>query len=89
MFIVKILSQYVSSIIMPIIRRTRPCIWCSALVVLAVVVWSWVVSCLHCVKVTVEQYYYVINDCKKNNYKKLYTVLLAWVFLPFIHVIKF
>ena len=26
------------------------CIWCSALVVLAVVVWSWVVSCVHCVK---------------------------------------
>jgi len=24
------------------------CIWCSALVVLAVVVWSWVVSCVHC-----------------------------------------
>ena len=30
------------------------CIWCSALVVLAVVVCSWVVSCLHCVKVTVR-----------------------------------
>ena len=28
------------------------CIWCSAPVVLAVVVWSWVVSCVHCVKVT-------------------------------------
>ena len=24
------------------------CIWCSALVVLAVVVWSWVVSCVQC-----------------------------------------
>jgi len=30
------------------------CIWCSALVVLAVVVWSWVISCVHCVKVTVR-----------------------------------
>jgi len=30
------------------------CICCSALVVLAVVVWSWVVSCVHCVKVTVR-----------------------------------
>ena len=30
------------------------CLWCSALVVLAVVVWSWVVRCLHCVKVTVR-----------------------------------
>jgi len=53
-FIVKLLSQHVSGIIMPIIRRTRPCIyycmWCSALVVLAVVVCSWVVSCVHCVK---------------------------------------
>ena len=29
-------------------------IWCSALVVLAVVVCSWVVSCVHCVKVTVH-----------------------------------
>jgi len=29
------------------------CVWCSALVVLAVVVWSCVVSCVHCVKVTV------------------------------------
>jgi len=27
------------------------CIWCSALVVLAVVVWSWVVNCVDCVKV--------------------------------------
>ena len=24
-------------------------VWCSALVVLAAVVWSWVVSCVHCV----------------------------------------
>jgi len=30
------------------------CIWCSALVVLAVVVWSWNASCVHCVKVTVR-----------------------------------
>jgi len=30
------------------------CIWCSPLVVLAVVVWSWVASCVHCVKVTVR-----------------------------------
>ena len=30
------------------------CIWCSALVVLAVVVWSWVVNCVHCVKGTVR-----------------------------------
>jgi len=29
-------------------------IWCSALVVLAVVVWSWDMSCVHCVKVTVR-----------------------------------
>jgi len=30
------------------------CICCSALVVLAVVVWSWVVNCVHCVKGTVR-----------------------------------
>jgi len=30
------------------------CIWCSALVVLVMVVWSWVVRCVHCVKVTVR-----------------------------------
>jgi len=30
------------------------CIWCSARVVLAVVVWSCVVSCVHCVKITVR-----------------------------------
>ena len=43
MFIIKLLSQHVSDIIMPIIRRTSVhCrIWCSALVMMAVVVWSW------------------------------------------------
>ena len=50
MLIIKLLSQRVSGIIMPIIRRTRVhCrIWCSALVVMAVVVWSWDASCVHC-----------------------------------------
>ena len=77
-FIIKLLSQHVSGIIMPIIRRTRVCtaaygvlywlcwlrlcgagtravctvvhcrICCSALAVLAVVVWSWDASCVHC-----------------------------------------
>ena len=28
--------------------------WCSARVVLAVIVWSWVASCVHCVEVTVR-----------------------------------
>jgi len=37
------------------------CMWCSALVVLAVVVWSWVVSCVHCVKV---QYHSQHNQCR-------------------------
>ena len=45
MFIIKLLSQHVSGIIMPIIRRTRVCTAaygvCSALVVVAVVVWSY------------------------------------------------
>jgi len=35
-------------------KTVHYCIWCSALVVLAVVVWSWVISCVHCVKVTVR-----------------------------------
>ena len=50
MFIIKLLSQHVSGIIMPIIRRTSVhCrMWCSALVVMAVVVWSWDASCVHC-----------------------------------------
>jgi hypothetical protein len=45
MFTIKLLSQQVSAIIMPIIRKNKTvyyCIWCSALVVLAVVVCSWV-----------------------------------------------
>jgi len=57
MFIIKLLSQHVSGIIMPIIRRTRLCTttygvlnWLCWLW-LAVVVWSCVVSCVHCVKV--------------------------------------
>ena len=57
MFIIKLLSQHVSGYITTIIRRTRPYItdfWCSALVVLAVVVWSCVVSCVHCVSRTVN-----------------------------------
>ena len=57
MFIVKRLSQHVSGIVMPIFRRIKTVhyrIWCSALVVLAVVVWSWNASCVHCVKVTVR-----------------------------------
>ena len=29
-------------------KNVYSCIWCSALVVLAVVVWRWVVSCVHC-----------------------------------------
>jgi len=54
MFIIKRLSQHVSDIIMPIIRRTRLCTTAYGdLVVLAVVVWSWVVNSVHCVKVTV------------------------------------
>ena len=43
---------------MPIFRRTRLCITTygvrSALVMLAVVVWSWAASCVHCVKVTFQ-----------------------------------
>ena len=48
MFIIKLLSQHVSGIIMPIIRRTRVCTAAyGVLVVLAVVVWSWDASCAH------------------------------------------
>jgi len=38
-------------------------VWCSALVVLAEVVWSWVTSCVHCVKFTVEQFHTVHTAC--------------------------
>ena len=49
MFIIKLLSQHVSGIILPIIRRTRPYTTAYGVVVLlAVVVCSWVVSCVHC-----------------------------------------
>jgi len=60
MFIIKLLSQHVSGIIMPIIRRIRPCTtaygvlhWLCRLW-LTLVVWSWDASCVHCVKVTVH-----------------------------------
>jgi len=60
MFIIKLLSQNVSGIIMPIISRTRPCTatygvlhWLCWLW-LVVVVWSCVVSCVHCVNFTVQ-----------------------------------
>ena len=46
-FIIKFLSQHVSGIIMPIIS-VHCRIWCSALVVMAVVVWSWDESCVRC-----------------------------------------
>ena len=56
MFIIKLLSQHVSGIIMPIIRRIRPCPtacgvmhWLCRLW-LAVVLWSCVVSSVHCVE---------------------------------------
>jgi len=59
MFIIKLLSQHVSVIIMPIIRRTRPCITAYGVLhwlcwLRTVVVWIWVVSFVHCVKVTVR-----------------------------------
>jgi len=56
MFIIKLLSQHVSGIIMPIIRRTRPCptacgvlpgsLGCGSLR-FAVVLWSCALSCVH------------------------------------------
>jgi len=56
MFIIKLLSQPVSGIIVPIIRRTRPCttaygvLHCLCWLWLAVVVWSCVVRCVNCVE---------------------------------------
>jgi len=63
MFIIKLLSQHVSGIIIPIIRRIRPCpTTCGVLhwlcrLWLAVVLWSCAMSCVHCVKVTVRLQY--------------------------------
>jgi hypothetical protein len=57
MFIIKLLFQHVSGIIMPIFKENKTVyyrIWCSALVVLAVVVWSRHTSNVHCVNVTVR-----------------------------------
>ena len=57
MFIIEFLCQHVSQqhYAHPQEKKTvYYYIWCSALVVLAVVVCSWVVSCVHCVKVTVS-----------------------------------
>jgi len=60
MFIIKLLSQHVSGIIMPIIRRIRPFpTACGVLhwlcrLWLAVVLWRCDVSRVHCVKVTVR-----------------------------------
>ena len=61
MSIIKLISQHISGIIMTIIRRIRQCptacgvlpgcVGCGWLW-LAVVVWSCVVSCVHCVKYT-------------------------------------
>ena len=49
MFIIKLLSQHVSGIIMHQENKSVNCrIWCSALVVMAVVVWSWDASCVNC-----------------------------------------
>jgi len=60
MFIIKLLPQNVSGIITPIIRRIRPCPtargvlhWVCRLW-LAVVLWSCVVSSVHCVEITVR-----------------------------------
>jgi len=42
---------------MPIFKENKTVyyrIWCSALAVLDLVVWSWDASCVHCVKVTVR-----------------------------------
>ena len=48
MCIIKLISQHVSGINYAHHQENKTvyyCIWCSALVV-----WSWVVSCVHCVK---------------------------------------
>ena len=61
MFIIKLLYQHVSGIVMPIVRRTRPCTTAYSVLHwlcwlwLAVVVWICVMNCVHCVKVTVWQ----------------------------------
>jgi len=46
------------------------CIWCSALVVLAVVVWSWVASWVHCVKVTVRHTVHTAYDPTPHNHSQ-------------------
>ena len=84
MLIIKLLSQNVSGIIMPIFRRTRPCTTVyGVLVVLAVVVWNWVVSFVHCVKVTVRTV--TITQCTELT-TQLYTTTASTTTTPYIVV---
>ena len=61
-------------------------IWCSALVVLAVVVWSWAASCVHCVKVTVGH-----NDARNmlrqkfDNKHQISCIFLVSLSSPYVH----
>ena len=76
MFIIKLLSQHVSGIIMPghnyahhQVNKSVQCrIWCSAQVMLAVVVWSWEASCVHC-----------------DNKHQISCILLVSLSSPYVH----
>jgi len=45
-------------------------IWCSALVVLAVVVWSWDASCVHCESYCPSPY---IHDARSQEPKNIFS----------------
>jgi len=59
------------------------CVWCSALVVLAAVVWSWAASCVHCVKVPVRlveqepSHTTTVSTTSAEHHTQLYTILFS------------
>jgi len=63
------------------------CIWCSALVVLTVVVWSWFVSCVHTVHTAydfIEEYYTVQQ--KKSKTLSIYCQCIKYIFAVPVNV---
>jgi len=70
---IRLLSQHVSGIIMPIIRKTRTYITTYGVLHwlwLAVVVWCWVVSCVRCVKVPVRTTTFTACDPAPHNHSQ-------------------
>ena len=80
MFIIKLLSQHVLGIIMPIIRRTRPCT--TAYGVLHWLCWLWLTvvvwSCVMCTQLTTQLHTTTVNH---NQCRTPYAVVHGLVLL--------